>query len=327
MTSARFIDGPTQITLFNRHFAGFLDVLRQAIIDHADTPPRVVHEFPLRASPYGETHLRFLYMPAMYDGTPGLKLLAQPLPVGRRPSTVRGLTILFDADSAILAVLDARTLTSLRTACVTALGAKYLARKVVQRIGLVGLGLQGRTHLAVLSRLYPEATSRVYHRRAAAIEEYRRAHPEQRGVIVAQDAFEAAHEADILVTTTTSTTPFVQADWVHAGMLYCQIGRDEECTVEAVLRFDRLVADDWDQTRREGHKVLAKAHLARQLGTVTNLGDVLSGRTPGRLTDAESIMLSCTGLSVEDVATARFIADHAVNEGLGIRLDLSDAEL
>ena len=208
------------------------------------------------------------------------------------------------------------------------MGAKYLARKVVQRIGLVGLGLQGRAHLAILSRLYPEATSHVYHPRTAAIEDYRRAHPEQKRIIATQDAFEAAREADILVTTTTSTTPFVQADWVHAGMLYCQIGRDEECTVEAVSRFDRLVADDWEQTRREGHKVLAKAHLALpQLGAVTDLGDVLSGRSPGRLTDGESIMLSCTGLSVEDIATARFMAEHAVNEDLGIRLDLSDVAL
>ena len=75
------------------------------------------------------------------------------------------------------------------------------------------------------------------------------------------------------------------------------------------MRFDRLVANDREQTLKEAHKSLAKTYLAdRSMRVVTELRDVLEGRRPGRLTAAESIMLSCTGLSVVDVATARFIA-------------------
>jgi len=324
MVVARFIDGPTQIQIFNRRFDGFLETLRKAIIGHGGMPPRVVHEFPLSESAYGETHVRFLYMPAMYERTAGFKLLAYPLPKQRRSSTVQGLTVVLDNECAIQAVLDARTLTSLRTAGVTALGAKLLAKRDVRRIGLVGFGLLGRAHLAVLSRIYPDAMIFVHHPRASAVDEYRRAHPEYERLRVAKDLSDAVREVDILITMTTSTVPFVDSDAVHSGMLYCQIGRDQECTQDAVRAFDRLVCDDWEQTRSEGHKSLAKAYLSGlRLGPVTDLGQILSGQRPGRLTTDESIMLSCTGLSVEDIATAKFIADHAVSEDLVLPLDLS----
>lgn len=323
MTQARFIDGPTQIRLFESHFDEFLGVLRSAVIADADPPPRTHHEFPVRKSSHGETHLRLVYTAGDHDGTIGVKVLSYPLPRDKRPSMMQGLTIVFGEDGAILGVLDARTLTSLRTACVTALAAQALARTTVQRIGVIGFGLQGRAHASVLMRMYPLATTLVHDQRPDALADYQGVHAEAPIVRAAESAFEAAHLADILVTTTTSSSPLVQKEWLSSGVLYCQIGREDECTLEAVLSFDRLIADDWGKIEAEGSKSLARAHRSgRLVNPVTSLRDIFSGRKPGRTSPDERIMLTCTGLPAEDIATARFIAERAATDGLGIPIDL-----
>lgn len=323
MTQARFIDGPTQIRLFERHFDEFLAVLRAAVIADEEPPARTHHEFPVPKSRHGETHLRLVYTASDHDGTIGLKILSYPLPRDKRPSMMQGITVVFGEDGAILGVLDARTLTSLRTACVTALAAKALARATVQRIGVVGFGLQGRAHASVLMRMYPLATVHVHDQRPDALADYQTVHAEASMIRPAESAFEAAHLADVLVTTTTSSTPFVQKEWLSPGVLYCQIGREDECTQEAILSFDRLIADDWGKIDAEGSKSLARAHRAgRLVKPVTDLRDIFNGRNPGRTSPDERIMLTCTGLPAEDIATARFIAERAATDGLGIPIDL-----
>jgi ornithine cyclodeaminase len=238
------------------------------------------------------------------------------------------LTILNDPLKGFpVAVMDGTLISAMRTGAVSGVAAKYLAPPDAQTVGIIGAGVQSRTQLMALKVAKPDlATAVVFDIR----EERTAAWCEDMRTLVEMDlepidsAEEAAHRADILVSATTAIDSVVKRGWVQPGTLYCQVG-GHECEPEALLEFDRIVVDNWYEIQHRGAQAL---DLAKRRGFITDgditaeLGEIVLGQKPGRVTEDERIFFGAVGMGIEDVAVATRILRRAEMEGVGTMLTL-----
>ena len=224
-----------------------------------------------------------------------------------------GLMMAFDAatgqPAAIL--LDNGWLTDLRTGAAGGVAAKYLAKKSPEKIAMIGAGIQGRFQLRalahVLGMLPPVA---AWSRRPENAAAYVREMAEELGARVeAVPTIEAAvRGAGLIVTSTPSREPLIRAEWLTPGAHVTAVGSDgpgkQELHVE-VLRRARVFADRLSQCVRLGeihHAVEAGA--LREEDVAGELGDVITGRVPGRRSEEEITVADLTGVGVQDAAIA-----------------------
>lgn len=270
----------------------------------------------------GEVHIKAGYLHAgryyavkvasSFPGNPALGL-----------SPGNGVVLVFDArtgaTSAIL--LDNGYITDLRTAAAGAVAAKHLARETIDRVAVVGTGIQARLQIETLVNVRAFRAVCVWGRRQEAAEQCvqdlraSRALPADCAITAAQNVEAAVRGADIVFTVTASRTPLVRAQWIAPGALVVAVGADgadkQELDVAVLGSADRVVADSLSQCRRIGeiHHALDAGVLDQS--RVSELGDVIAGRAPGRRTDRETIVCDLTGVGVQDVAAAAVVVERA----------------
>jgi ornithine cyclodeaminase len=242
----------------------------------------------------------------------------------------QGVVLLCDAQNGrLIAILDATEITALRTAAVSGLATRLLARENSGDLAIFGSGTQARTHLAAMLAVRPIRRVRVWSRnpengRAFADREARR-----HGIAIetAGSPEEAARGADLLCTVTSSREPFLRGEWLSSGAHVNAVGSSvasaRELDAAAVAR-GRFIGDRRESTLHESGDFLS----AVREGAVTEdhlageLADVLVGRTPGRRSPEEITIFKSLGLAIEDVAAADHIHRRALEEGVGIEMDL-----
>jgi alanine dehydrogenase len=234
---------------------------------------------------------------------------------GRGEETHLGSVLLFDCDlGKPLAILDAAAVTAVRTAAVSTLATRLLAREDASRLALLGSGTQARAHLAALREVRPLREVRVWSlhpenaRRFAAEESIRHGLP----VETADTAREAVADADVVCTVTSSNEPVLAGSWLAPGTHVNAVGActptAREIDTEAVLRA-RLFVDRRESALAEAGDLLipiqegavGEDHIAGELG------DLLLGRLPGRRSAEEITLFESLGLAVEDLAAARHV--------------------
>ena len=237
-----------------------------------------------------------------------------------------GLMIVLDAETgrckAIL--LDNGYLTNLRTGLAGAVAAKHLAREDAQVAGVIGAGAQARYQIHSLQLVRPLERLLVWSRSQDKSERYAAEMSEALGIPVeVQPSAESLVRAcDVLVTTTQSRAPLIEAEWLHPGLHITAMGSDfpakQELAAAVLAAADLVVVD-----RRSQCALLGELHHALEAGLigddapVVELGDVTSGRHPGR-TSAEQITIAdLTGTGVQDVAIALRTLEMATARGLG----------
>jgi alanine dehydrogenase len=238
--------------------------------------------------------------------------------------------LLFDPDTgALVSVMDGRYITEARTAAVSAVSAKALARPEASRLAILGSGVQARSHLEALAEVRALADVRVWSPQARSRERFVTEMAGRVAVPVrACDSAEAAvRGADIVVLVTSSPTPVVDDAWVAPGAHVISVGAcrpdQREMAPDLVAR-GRLVVDsraaalveagDVVQGIREGR--FDASHVAGELG------EVLLGRISGRRSDAEVTIFKSLGMAVEDVAAADLVYRRAEDSGAGTVLEL-----
>jgi alanine dehydrogenase len=274
----------------------------------------------------------FAVMPA-YLGRPkavGAKVITVfPDNQGTALDSHQGAVLLFDAEHGrLLAVMDASSITAIRTAAVSGLATRLLAREGAASLAILGTGVQARTHLEAMCAVRPIARARVWSRDAGAVRRFAERESRRHGVEVepAQSAREAVDGAEIVCTVTSSQEPVLAGEWRAAGAPVNALGAahpaapalDTPAIVRGRLYVDRREsalneAGDFLIPRREG--AIGDDHL------VGELGELLLGRIPGRRSAPEVTIFKSLGLAVEDVAAAAFIYGRA--EGRGSRVDLA----
>jgi len=272
-------------------------------------------------------------MPA-YLGSPrtfGLKVVSvMPGNHGTEYDSHQGVVLLFDvAHGALLTVIDATSITAIRTAAVSGAATRLLAREDAGDLAILGSGVQARTHLEAMRAVRPLRRVRVWSRdsgRASAFAER-----ESRGlacpVEAVGDARAAVSGADLICTTTSSREPVLRGDWIAPGAHINAVGACfaawRELDTRAVLR-SRLYVDLRESALHEAGDILipiAEGAIGED-HILGELGEALLGTAPGRRTPEEITLFKSLGIAVEDLAAAHTIYRAALERGAGMAMDL-----
>jgi ornithine cyclodeaminase len=236
----------------------------------------------------------------------------------------QGTVTLFDGQfGAPLAILDASAITAVRTAAVSAVATRLLARADARVLAILGAGVQGKAHLRALPPVREFDEVRVYsptvaHARETAGETAQ----------VASSAEEAVRGADVVVLATSAREPVIRREWLAPGAHVNAVGASlpsaRELDVETVAAC-ALFCDSRESLRNEAGEYL----LAVQQGAITGedhvraeLGEVLAGTAPGRRSAEELTVFRSLGLAVEDLAAAERAVARARELGIGTEVAL-----
>ena len=225
------------------------------------------------------------------------------------------------------AILDAGGITDMRTGAVTAIGAKYLARKGSKVLGHIGARGTAYWNVRLLDSLFDFDEIRVHSRRP----ESQRAFAER----LTQDLGKPVREcttwqdtvsgADIVVEASRllAPEPLLRTEWVKPGALVMPYGTMSAIELSLTDIMDKLVVDDWGQVGAGPYGALRQHVNAGKLTRDTlhaEMGEIVAGLRPGRETDAETILFWHRGLSLSDIALGHAMLEKGRRLGIGQRL-------
>lgn len=225
------------------------------------------------------------------------------------------------------ALVDANYITAIRTGAASAVAAKYLSRPDSHRVAMIGGGAQARMQLKALATVRSVRQVRVYDLVPGAAAAYAAEFSGAGFAVTAVDSVrEALAGADIAITTTPSYRPVVMAEWVPAGIHINAMGADtrgKQELDETLFHRAALIVDNLPQARvlGETQHVLGKGILAEEQ-VRAELGEVIAGRKPGRLSAEEITVYDGTGVSFQDLVTAQLAVEVARREGFGVSVNL-----
>ncbi len=268
--------------------------------------------------------------------------LPQPPRMGAKLVTVfagneaRGLTshlatiLLLDAETgALQAILDGRYITEARTAAVSAVSVRHLARADASTLALIGTGVQARSHLEALAHVRPLREVRVWSPRSTSRERFV---AEMAGHTAARlrattTAEEAVRDADLVVLVTSSPTPVLEDAWVSPGAHVVSVGAcrpDQREMDPALVSRARLYVDSRAAALVESGDIVMGLREGRFGDThlVGEIGQVVLGRTAGRASPGEVTLFKSLGMAVEDVVAADLVLQRAIEQGSGAELIL-----
>jgi len=242
----------------------------------------------------------------------------------------QGLVTLFDGETGVpTAILDASAVTAVRTAAVTAVATGLLARRDARELGILGAGVQARTHLRALATVRDFEQVRVYApTRAHAEAVVAEATVARAKVSVARSAEEAVRAADVVVVATSAREPVLTRAWLRPGAHLNAVGASTPQAREidtATVAACALFCDSRESLRNEA----GEFQLAIREGAIpgeehvrAELGEVLVGTSPGRRDDSELTMFRSLGLAIEDLAAAQSAVTTARAQGIGTEVEL-----
>jgi ornithine cyclodeaminase/alanine dehydrogenase len=237
---------------------------------------------------------------------------------------ITGLLILNDAETGIpIAVMDCTWITAMRTGAATAVAARYLARPDSSSVGIIACGVQGRSNLDAVSHLFDVRTVKAYDLHTQVAEDFAKemGRKLQLEIEVVQDPREAVRDLDIVVTSgpiLKHPTPVIEAGWLAQGAFASAVDFDSYWTGSALREADKLATDDKEQMsyyREIGYFKDTPAPYA-------DLGEIITGKKPGRQSEMERTIVINLGIALEDIATASLMYSLARKRGIGRELPL-----
>lgn len=244
--------------------------------------------------------------------------------------TIQGVIGLFDtANGRPLALLDSIEITTLRTAAASAVAAQHLARADASTLAICGCGNQGRAHLLALLQVRKLRRVLAYDRDPARAHLFAREMAPECGIAItpAEDLAGAVQNCDICVTCTPARGPLIRVDHLRPGQFFAAVGADSEGKQEfepEVLRRAIVVADIVAQAARIGELQHAiAAGLMTTADVHADLGQIVSGRRPGRTSEDQIFIFDSTGTALQDVAAAALAYERALQAGRGLKLSLT----
>jgi thiomorpholine-carboxylate dehydrogenase len=244
----------------------------------------------------------FAVMPAVYADVMGAKMVTfYPGNADRGMHTHQAVIQLFRADTGEpLAIMDGRLITEMRTAAVSAVAVDLLAHVGAKVLGILGSGVQARSHVQALSRVRKFEEIRVWSRTEGNARKF----AEEVGAQVTT-AEEAVSGADVVLTLTSSPEPVLFGRWLKKDAMVCAVGAvtpnrrelDDEAMRGAVVVESREAA-----LREPGDILLAKAEVSAEIG------ELLQGKQLDRRD--RPVVFKSVGIAIEDVASAKLVYDR-----------------
>lgn len=225
------------------------------------------------------------------------------------------------------ALVDATAITEMRTGAMTALGAKYLARRDCKVLGHIGARGSAYWNVRLLDRLFDFEEIRVHSRRPESYRPFAERLSRDLGKAVTPvDDWQACLEgADIMVEASrlAAPEPLFKTEWVKESAFVVPYGTNSAVEITLSDVMDKMLVDDWGQCKG-GKLGSLRAHVeAGKLSEETLHGElcqVVAGQIPGRESDDETILFWHRGLSLSDIALGEAMLAKAAAMGLGQRL-------
>jgi len=271
-------------------------------------------------------------MPA-YLGAPkvmGLKVVSvMPGNHGTEFDSHQGAVMIFEVERGRpLAIIDATSITAIRTAAVSGVATRALAREDAGDLAILGSGTQAATHLDAMATVCRLRRVRVWSRDPEHLRALAERGAARHGlkVEIAGSARAAIEGADLICTTTSSRTPVLESAWLAKGVHINAVGACFKDTREldtATVAGARFYVDRRESALNEsGDFLIAKAEGAiDDRHIVGELGEVLIGTVPGRATPSERTIFKSLGIAIEDLAAAHHIWRKAERLDRGAAID------
>lgn len=240
--------------------------------------------------------------------------------------THRASILLFDPETgALIALMDGRLITEMRTAAVSAVSAKYMARADAGVLTILGSGVQARSHLAALTLWRSFREVRVWSPTLAHVRQF--AAESSVPVRVCPSAAEAVRGAGVVVLATASATPVIEDAWVTPGAHVISVGacRPNQREMDpALIARARAVVDSRAAALQESGDIVmgVREGFFTPAHIVAELGEVISGKAAGRTAESEITVFKSLGLAVEDLVAAHLAYRRARELGKGVEIDL-----
>lgn len=324
-----------------------LAVMRDVFRLHGSGQVIVADEAYLSWANDRDEQVRSLNMPAYVGGSlnmAGTKIIngniANP---SRGLPRASGLTLLFDSMSVrVNCIMEGAYLSSVRTACVTLLSAELFKGRDIEQAAIIGAGALAQAHIEMLVKRLPSLRSLsifdVDRKRIATLKanvaSVLQAHEVKlEETLMAEEAIRAAQ---LIVPVTTTTTGYIQFNWLQPGSILVNVSLDDPLP-EVVFKADKVIVDDWNLVKNDSRRLMGRMYRTGQLsgpgepaGTVENgqqrrridaqLGEVILGTSPGREHPDDIILVNPFGLAIEDIALAAHIYQVALELNMGVWL-------
>jgi alanine dehydrogenase len=274
-----------------------------------------------------------LYMPSYLRGQQALacKVVAvfKDNPGKHRLPTTTGTVLLQDAETGqVCCIMDGQYLTAVRTGAASGVATRHLARREEgQTAGIFGAGVQGRMQLLAVAEVRRLSRAWVYDPDGGAAAGFAREMSERLGLEVAAGDPSQAARADILCTATTSPRPVFAGGQVREGAHVNGIGSHTPEARELdgeLIRRAKLVGDSREACFRESGDLILplREGLIGEEHFYAELGEIVTGRKPGRLSDREITVFKSNGLAIQDAAAASLVYRKALAAGAGLHIEL-----
>lgn len=244
---------------------------------------------------------------------------------GTEHDSHQGAVLLFEAEHGCLtAMVDASAITAIRTAAVSGVATKLLARKDAGDLAILGSGVQAHTHVRAMAAARHIRRVRVWSPNADHARTFAQTVAAEQGFEVSPvaNAADAVKGADIVCTTTSAREPVLLGEWLTPGVHINAVGSSiplaRELDTDAVAR-SRLFVDRRESAVNEAGDYLIprKEGIIGDTHILGEIGEILCGQIAGRQSDDEITLFKSLGLAVEDIAAAHLVYQKAMQKGVG----------
>lgn len=238
--------------------------------------------------------------------------------------------MLFSAETGkMIAVMDGTCITTIRTACASALATRVLANPETPVLGVIGAGVQARAHIRALSCVRNLSRIKIYSPSGASGRKIKADLEEEIGIKIdiMPSAEQTVRDSDLVVTVSTAKEPVLKSEWLKAGVHLNAVGSHRPDLREidgATLSCSRVVVDSRQAIMAECGDILlaVKENSFSEQGIHAEIGEVLAGTKPGRSSAAEITLYKSVGIAIQDVATAQLIYRKALERQIGTTVEI-----
>jgi alanine dehydrogenase len=245
------------------------------------------------------------------------------------PSHLATILLLDPDTGSLIALMDGRYITEARTAAVSAVSARFLAKRNASTLAIIGSGVQARSHLEALQYVRQLEQVRIWsprpHSRQQFVDDMSSRVPV--GITACESAEAAVRGADLIVLVTSSKTPVIEDGWVSPGAHVMCIGAcrpDQREMDPQLVKRGRLFVDSRNAALVESGDIVM--NLASGLFDASHVrgevGELVLGRISGRVSDGDITIFKSLGMAVEDVVAADLVFRRASESGAGTELTL-----
>ena len=248
-------------------------------------------------------------------------LLLNPLNSQRGYKNINALVVLHDSDNGLpLAVIDGNWVTAIRTAGLSAVAAKRLAKPDASILALIGCGVQAHSHLHTFAELFPLKEIRAFGRGTANRDALCQTAKEMGFTAVASNtAQDAVCDADLVISTVTISPqliPFMDARWLKPGAFATLTDLATPWHADSLTTFDRIIIDDLAQEAKMQQPLVKPSMVSGDLTGLVN-GDIL-----GRCNNNERTAFVFRGLALGDLAVAALAYQAACKLSQGTLIEI-----